>query len=173
MGTEKNNVIDELHRILQINIEWLKFAEAKNGALLVASAGWIFGIISYINQLNCCDILFVIPIVLAFISLTICTISFIPKLKIQNNVVGGVSNIIFFNSIANTNDEGFLKSFHELLKLKSDFDEYELHIANQIVANAKIAKYKYQLFKYAIYFFIASVSTTLVYWIFAKIMEGI
>lgn len=85
--------IDNLKYILDSVNSWLKFAESKNGALLVFNLGVIFGVVRILmsptTTINVWLQYFLIScLFFLIVSACICLVSFIPKIKIPSLLIG-------------------------------------------------------------------------------------
>ncbi len=143
--------------------EWLKFAEAKHGGMLVLNAGLVVGILSsYSNILNFTNKATIFVSSICFgISVFISIISQFPvtqniyynKKKIQN------PNLYFFEDLSCLDITSFTIEYK---KIDKDFEptKFDVDLMNQILVNARIAKSKFCLFKFASY--ITAFSFTLI-----------
>ncbi len=134
--------------------EWLKFAEAKHGGLIVLNAGLIVGILSsYSNIQNCIFkptlllgiVCFGVSIFLSIISQFPVTQNlFYNKKSIQN------PNLYFFGHLCHLDNLTFIDEFKQgdPTFTPSHFDS---NLINQILVNARIAQAKFGFFKFASY----------------------
>ncbi len=146
--------------------EWLKFAEAKHGVLVVLNSGIAFGLLTiykeYQDEINF-KTLFIALTGISF-SIVITLISLFPrssssKVKRKKNQK---INLYFTGHLALLSVEEFKE---ELLKIDSfyEFDRLEEDLMAEIIRNASIASKKYMFFRYAVLLTITSLSVPLVY----------
>ena len=98
--------IDNLKYILDSVNSWLKFAESKNGALLVFNIGVIFGVVRILMSstitMNVWIQYFLIScLFFLIVSACICLISFIPKIETPSLFIGKIAetngiNVLFY-----------------------------------------------------------------------------
>jgi len=134
--------------------DWLKFAEAKHGGLIVLNAGLVVGILSSYNNIQnfiskptvfIGIICFGISVFLSIISQFPVTQNiFYNKKKIQ------YPNLYFFGHLSHFDDQTFIEEFK---KVDSNFAPTKLDtdLINQILINARIAQAKFCYFKFASY----------------------
>jgi len=153
--------------LTQVN-DWLKFAEAKNAALLAVNSALIFGTISILNE-KCFFpiwllIYLYIALVVVIIATAICLISFIPNTKIplisskMNLLKGG--NPIYYGDIAEHNVDSYLESLYQSTGLEfKGIKDIEKKYAEQIICNSRIAVKKFRLFSTALWLTVSCVLT--------------
>jgi hypothetical protein len=164
---------EELNKILDNVIEWLKFAEAKNAGLIVFNSAAIAGVLqAYPAEPT--SLVFFKGVLVAFFSISICIslYTFLPVLKktfpyqkyedAKFETEKANLNCYFFNHHSKINCDQLLS----LLKYKTGDSDYshtnvELDIADQIINNAEIAVSKFKLFTSAAYITFAGVFLTL------------
>ncbi|MFE8598329.1 Pycsar system effector family protein [Archangium violaceum] len=158
----------------QVN-DWLKFAEAKNAALVAASIATIIGLLQanikpdpppnsfqiihsfkffYLNSL---------PWLLGCSGL-ISLISFLPKTTIPfiTSKAGkkDTDNLLFFGDIAKYDTDDYTKALQKSWQTTpSSIGDESKHLSEQIVVNSGIAVWKYSCFKLALWFAIAAAAT--------------
>jgi len=134
--------------------EWLKFAEAKHGGLIVLNAGLVVGILSsYTNIQNFIIkptiligiICFGISVFLSIISQFPVTHNLFYNKKTLNN-----PNLYFFGHLSHLDNQSFIDEYKTVDTgfAPSKFDTY---LINQILVNARIAQAKFGFFKFASY----------------------
>lgn len=138
---------------------WLKFAEAKNGAIIVINSAVIFQTFQLMitssssNQYTIPSIfllLFWIP------SFFVALFSFLPITKITNlsRVETNVSindNLLFYEHIAKYSTERYLNCLCSSLgEQKRDWTKFEFDCASQIIINSRITLRKFFYFKISI-----------------------
>ncbi|MEW5846333.1 MAG: Pycsar system effector family protein [Bacteroidota bacterium] len=134
--------------------DWLKFAEAKHGGLVVLNAGLVVGILSsYSNIQNFIYkptiligiICFGISVFLSIISqFPVTQYIFHNKKAIQN------PNLYFFGHLTHLDSQTFIDEYK---KVDTSFapSKFDTDLINQILVNARIAQSKFVFFKFASY----------------------
>jgi len=190
----KNDIDDTLEKRLETvfkNInDWLKFAEQKNGALLVLNVGIVWGMTRIVSKAeNIIYAIYVINVlgyIFIVLSAIICLFSFFPILTNQSFKISKLKksykdhslfimeqsdkdNSLYFGDISKYKDSEYLRLISKKLGIKKTYTDFEKDYANQIINNSKIAAKKYKLFRYAsiltafgILFFSVSILTQLV-----------
>jgi len=142
---------------------WLKFAEAKNGALIALNSAMIFGLVRammnnknlYIESyVNCMIFLLVVSIVMAILS-------FIPKLKypyIKFDIPSKNDNLLYFGDVSKYSEEEYSKKLMKIIE-KSENDKLDKFYIQQIVINSKITYIKYKQFEIAVWFTLSALLT--------------
>lgn len=135
--------------------EWLKFAEAKHGGLVVFNLALIVGILSsYTNIQHCVfkPIIFVSVISFGF-SIFLSLLSQFPvtqnifyNLKAKSN-----PNLYFFGHLCHFDKTSFV---NHLKSADSSFvpNKFDEDLINQILVNARITQAKFGFFKFSSYF---------------------
>lgn len=166
MNDTLGTIEDRLRDILAGVNDWLKFAEAKNGALLAANLAAIFGITSkdfqdcYLGRL--CSAYSIIPITLLVLSVLICLISFAPKVAIPSARHGGKprdgANLIFYGDLARFEPLPYLEALAKASGQETAaFGGLAVAYATQAIINSRIALKKYRCFNWALWFTIAAI----------------
>lgn len=149
----------------QVN-EWLKFAEAKNGALVVLNSAVVaLSIPPAIASHPWTDLaqlwLWTSWLLLAA-GLLIALLSFLPATQIPfldpAQPTSPNDNLIFFGHARNYDVEEYLHALRERTGAPHD-SGWERDVAGQIITNAKIASWKYSCFKGALWCTIAAIVT--------------
>lgn len=159
---------DRLKFIFDNVNNWLKFAESKNAALLVANSVFIFQVFRILtdnkNTGRFVYICLLVCVVLAAISACLCLLSFIPKISIPSSCTGECvpeenANLIFYGHIAKFTFKRYWEALRTQNIISEEYvqDKFLAAIANQIVINSKIALTKYIFFKIAIWFTVAAI----------------
>tara|TARA_A100001015_G_C14992248_1_gene714508 strand:+ start:371 stop:901 length:531 start_codon:yes stop_codon:yes gene_type:complete len=79
------NLSDKLFDILSHSIDWVKYAESKNAALIVLNTLVVVRLIFQINQFNDINkIIFLFSLFMFFLSIIICCVSFIPVVNYKS-----------------------------------------------------------------------------------------
>lgn len=159
---------DRLKFIFDNVNNWLKFAESKNAALLVANSAFIFQVFRIlIDDENINKFVYfylVICIVLAAISACLCLLSFVPKISIPSISTGEYvqeenANLIFYGHIAMFTPNKYWEALRTQNIISEEYaqDKFLAAIANQIVINSKIALTKYIFFRIALWLTVAAI----------------
>lgn len=126
--------------------DWLKFAENKNALLLATNSGLFFGLLKLYTDEK--TVVYLLPLGVIILSSIICSLSFIPKIKVSgfysNNSKNEKDNLLYFGDISKYTPVEYL----EMLSL--EINQLNNYYANQIVVNSQIALTKFTLFNYAI-----------------------
>ena len=140
--------------------DWLRFAEAKNGALVAFDAAVAFGALSLgigaQGLATWLAVVMVVSAILALISASVALFTFLPKLTsdllAQEEPPSPTDNLLFYGHIAKYTPDSYLEALRTRLRLSQDISPYAEQLAEQIVINAQIASWKYQLFNKALWF---------------------
>ncbi len=147
---------------------WLKFAEAKNGAILVFNSALIAVLFNILEEYNNNDFFIMLYLYEAifFLSLAIviALLSFVPMLEypyISFEEPKENDNLLYFGHIAkyhqhNDRYKSKVKGLLEESDSNSSFDDYYLE---QIITNSKITYVKYKQFEFSIWFTLAAILT--------------
>lgn len=142
----------ELKYIFSNINEWLKFAEAKHGGLIVLNAGIVFGILSSYASIQ---YIFLKPAVFMGVicfglSVFLSILSQFPSRWIANFDKKTIStpNIYFFGHLSHFDPSALIEEF---MKIDPSFAPSRLDkdLINQILINARTTKSKIVLFKVA------------------------
>jgi hypothetical protein len=144
-------VEERLRYILTTVNEWLKFAEAKNGALLVADIAILFGVFSLLNESTGQRVFIYLAIVLVIVSAISSLVSFIPQLKVfsftSKKKTGEKASLIFYRHIAEYEPQSYVEALHaEAGAEPTVIASIEVDYAQQIIMNSQIAVRKYLCF---------------------------
>ncbi|HAT3978648.1 TPA: hypothetical protein KLD78_001525 [Legionella pneumophila] len=146
----------ELKDILARTDEWLKYGEAKNGALLALCGAFTFGLLQNPCKLMgvhwLIDAAFILMLILLVVSMVICLSSFLPKLTppwVNFNHSPNDINILYFGDICCLTPQTFLSTYYDKVDKKESFSKEDSQYAKQIVVNSKIAYIKHTQFKIA------------------------
>jgi hypothetical protein len=153
--------MEETLKTIFANInDWLRFAEAKNGAIIAVNGAAIFGILKSLTEDKDLKVLVCFILLLLIISICVIIYSFIPQLvglknysKLSQEEFDKNKkelNSLFFGSLVNLTSVQFL----DLISYKSAKEQEEIkgiHVdyANQIIINSEIAMTKFLLFRVA------------------------
>lgn len=161
----KNEVDTELQAIFSNVNDWLKFAEAKNGAIIAVSIALIVGIVPILDseQINGWVRFYLITMtVFSGISFLAALMSFLPATQIpplsSRLQPGESSNILFFGHIANHSVDSYLEALEEVLgegKMPSRIGKAYIE---QTIINSKIAVRKYEYFTASLFFLVAALT---------------
>ncbi|MBG1231039.1 Pycsar system effector family protein [Aestuariivirga litoralis] len=157
-------------------VEWVKFAELKNGALVTLNAAFIIGTHQIADWQKPSSNLLIIWLWFStacfLLSIIVGLGSFASKTKIdQFDFMNGPSsasvNPLFFGHIRNLSVDDYLAKLAPNKNFNKR-DEWVKNIASQTIINSKIAQRKFSLFNLALAFFVLGVSSpvgaVLFYW---------
>lgn len=153
--------------------DWLKFAEAKNAALLAFNIGVIVGVARLIefefNKIlsDLSTAYIVAGLMLLVISSLICLLSFIPRLHIPwisyKEKPNMNRNTLFFNDISSHVPKTYLEECSKKMgEGLPNNTEYLEDLATQIIVNSRIALVKYYLFSGAIWITLSAIVTPVI-----------
>lgn len=133
--------------------DWLKFAEAKHGALMVLNSGVVFGVLSVRKDYpQVPPLVFMLVLGCLGLSLLFSFVSLFPRSrKTSINKPKPKNTNLFFNGHLALYDLEDLK--HELnnrLGTSHAFNALEEDLASQVIIASAIAAKKYRLFIYAL-----------------------
>jgi len=162
---------DRLRYVLSNVNEWLKFAEAKNAALLAANSAVVIGALRLADGK-----VFLFPLAeyyfyffIAIVSLggLICLLSFVPKLDIPwllpTTLSKDKDNLVFYGDISGYDPSSYVKALHHQSgKAVKTVDPFEEDLAEQVIINSRIALKKYQLFNIALWLDVTALLTPLI-----------
>lgn len=134
---------DRLRYILSATNEWLKFAEAKNGALLGVNIAIISGLLYVISDVLSKSCIYIV-ISFAGLSALSALLSFIPQLKapleIHQKREDKEKSLIFYGHIAKYDPEAYIKALYSETGTEVPSKlTIELDYAHQIITNSRIA----------------------------------
>ena len=142
---------------------WLKFAEAKNGAIIALNSALIFGLFQICQGIKTDNIILIVYVYSAlislFISIVIAILSFVPKLSHQYTSFGkpkDSDNLLYFSNIAKYSEKEYADKLSSLTNEITDFDKQYI---SQIATNSKITYVKYKQFELAVWFNISAFLT--------------
>jgi hypothetical protein len=170
--------IGVLESTLKQTVDWLKFAEAKNGALVAVGCAAIFGVLRLYPSFSIESVLATLYLasftIFVAAAIVISLTSFIPRvvpplwIKMPNKEEG--DNPLFFGHACKYSKRTYLELFNRYSELDSHKEcKLELAFCDQIVNNSKISFIKYRVFSAAVFLFLAGVLTPLgalvLYWV--------
>lgn len=156
--------IDLLDKTLSKTNDWLKFAEAKNGAIVAVICTVMFGVnrvVVSMEELPGYLLIYLLAFfILSSISLVISLCSFIPKLKkpfwLKTEERTNRDNPFYFGDACKYDGYSYLKLLGITDKNQNRIVE---KLADQIVINSRIASLKYGFFTSAAWLFISALIT--------------
>lgn len=170
--------IDLLESTFKQVVDWLKFAEAKNGALIALGCATIFGVLRLYSSISI-ESIFISSYVASFTifvaaAIAISLTSFIPRITppfwIKMPAKEEADNPFFFGHACKYSKRKYLELFNDYTELDS-YEESKLEVAicDQIVNNSRVSFIKYRMFTVAVYLFLAGVLTPfgalVLYWV--------
>lgn len=158
---------------------WLKFAEAKNGALVTFDTAVLFGLTQVYFEFGSTCVWFnvwtgIVAIQL-FAAIVLCLLSFIARTKVPSFLVSRARsssqlNPLFYGHAAEMQPNVLLNVLGQSVGFVSDGDKLHEDLAQQIVINSKITLQKFALFNAALWVTASALVTPfgaiLLYWIF-------
>lgn len=134
--------------------DWLKFAEAKHGGLIVLNAGLVVGILSSYSNIQ--NFIFKPTILIGIICFGVSVfLSIVSQFPVTQNIFYNKKtvsnpNLYFFGHLSHFDNQTFID---ELKKVDNNFlpTKLDTDLINQILVNARIAQAKYGFFKFASY----------------------
>lgn len=154
--TNRDEAYDKmLTALLGRVLDMLRFAEAKNAALLAFASAWIVGIVNLLSSGKpippgyCYVALAALP--LFILAATIAIASLLPKLQTSTftgDPKGHFQNLLFFADIADMTIDGFKIDIRAAYRQTGDTptDAYLTDLEAQISINSKITKRKHRMF---------------------------
>jgi hypothetical protein len=141
---------ERLKYIFELVNDWLKFAEAKNGALLVAASGLAFATAKQLSRLSnnpCQHWWCSMGIGLLLISVLLCLFSLLPQVNFlwpfSLRETSHEDNLFFFGHIAGYSAQNYLAALYAAENLVSAERKLELDLAAQIVTNSRLTSRKF------------------------------
>lgn len=170
--------IDLLENTLKQIVDWLKFAEAKNGALVALGCATIFGVLRIYSSTSI-ENTFITSYVASFTvfvatAIVISLTSFIPRITppswIKMPEKEQTDNPFFFGHACKYSKIKYLELFNRYTESDSNKEsKLEVALCDQIVNNSRISFIKYRMFSVAVYLFLAGVITPfgalVLYWV--------
>lgn len=150
---ERSDVRDFLEKSLDRVNYWLQFAETKHAALIA----FLVAVLAVLHSGDFIN-LYIFKLIMTIIylgALVISIISFFPRYDKDTSRSTGMyknnDNLLFWKDIAKYSEHDFLKKMYKdfFEKEKQNFDKEEKQYVEEIIINARIAKYKFDLFRTA------------------------
>lgn len=169
--------MDSLQRELDRAVEWVKYAEAKNGLLVVANGAAIVGVVQSAGNISDLHIIWGIYlfnlVILAGCALLVGLTSFLPTLDFATVLPKAAKkpsdNILYFGTIARYSPEYFLEQFDKATGVSTGHSSIDAAYAHQIVVNSRIAVWKFERFSLSAWISMAAYVTPFVvpfvYWV--------
>lgn len=174
----EEKVEEKLKEIFGYINDWLKFAEAKNAAILTFGMGALFGLSSYAEITN--KWIYIVLIIILLLSVMSSLLSFYPnlsnsKIKIITGIFTWIAKFwekencstkeikIFYSDISEkynvdgTKELNYLKNIYKdyyCVEKSNEFNQLEVDYAKEIIINSKITVNKYIFFKASLKLFI-------------------
>jgi hypothetical protein len=165
-------VYEILERTYQDVCEWLKFAEAKNGALLTLNGLAVFEVLKELGDDKSAvyawglHYYFVASVVLLALSLIVIIWSFIPRIWSHKNKRPSLQlegNPLFYGDIYKLDPKYYVNKLIELYgKPNTELLPYLEHQSKQIIQLSQIAIKKYKLFYVALVMSIIAMAVPLI-----------
>ena len=183
---QNKDVESKLLHIFDLVNDWLRFAEAKNGALLAFCSACIFGLLKFPNDWITITSSFraglVVAIVFLLLAILICVWSFFPQItRIEvmlwplTDECKETDNFLFFGDICTYSVEDLFDRLCERYSTPFDFSQHQkqyLHdLANQIIVNSKITMRKFRLFQRALGFVFCCIPAFFISWGIVAVLQ--
>lgn len=160
--------------------EQLRFAEAKNGALITLNSAVVVAVITILADHSQAFSVWALNWLLAIaiscaIAVLVSLVSFMPEMRPRKTrpVVENPTNVFFFGHIRAHPEEDYLRMLFEGLGLSIAPLRAHIHLANQIGTNSQNANKKFQVFAAAAGLTLtAIVLSTLVFGLQSMIWRG-
>lgn len=150
--------------------DWLKFAEAKNAALLAFASAWIVGLINLLSSDKTLPRGFQTAAALALplfaIAAVLTIVSLLPRLR-PHKITGDPAaprNMLFFGDIADLELSEFRQTARKSHRTADGrtSNDYVSDLENQAWINSRIAKRKYRLFNWGAIFTLVAMAILLI-----------
>lgn len=158
MSEDQINIVTLHQENLQRTIDFLKFAEAKNGAAIAFASALVLSTMQARGQLSDLRLHETVGLCVALLGGLVSARSFLPQLswkKTKKNPGCSQTNLLFFGDIAKLSAEDFQSSFSSRYVNGSEALEHDLSV--QTVANSRIAVDKMKHFSLATMLLVLSV----------------
>jgi hypothetical protein len=156
---------DRLRYILGLCIDWVKYAERKNAALLVAASGLVLSLIGYFptktssSGIRAC---FWISCASIALSAVLSLVSFVPQIQFpwiaSRRKTGSDDNLFFFGHIADYSASELVDALYRAEGAQAIPNKLQMDLAGQIIVNARISLNKFRLFTVAIWLTVVGVA---------------
>jgi hypothetical protein len=153
---EQRKALNEvLTGTLSRTIDFLKFAETKNAALLTFASAWLIGLTSLLTGDRVLDprtrVGLAVALLLFALAALVALSSFLPKLELRrfHRNPDQPKNLLYFGHIAEFEPSAYLKRLQQRYAANSApavSDEYLQDLSVQVSANASITKLKFTTF---------------------------
>ena len=164
-------MLQPLEHVLVLVSDDLRFAETKNAALLTANAAAVIGIgqvfVSH-PHLGADATAYLLAVGLAgMVSGMLGLVSFIPRVRPRgpraHEVPEPGDNLLFYHHIRKYEGEGYLRAMLAAAQQPEHLPTpLERMYADQIVASARIADRKFELYRYAVWITITGLTTPVI-----------
>ena len=163
---------EKLYQLYLQTNELIKFAETKNAALIAFNGAVILGVLKLISDFKSAHwFLFYLIFVLSMnlVSAFIMIVALAPQMisKELSNVVGKGTNLLYFGSIAKLNPDIYVELLKEKYAFQSENEAYERDLARELIIVCQIAVRKFKLFKLAMAWTFAGITTPVGIFVYA------
>ena len=157
---------DRMRYIFGVVNEFVKFAEAKNLGLIVASTGilTVYFSSNVYHDYSSGRIFYmgINFVVFQFITLILSASSFASRTIVDSKLYGHRNdigdNVIFFGHISGKSEKEYLQYFLKETEIDDD-SKFLQDLSHQIVVNSRIASRKFKIFNISLWTFVASFIT--------------
>lgn len=142
MANDTQAIIEESRRNLDRAIEFLKFAEAKNGAAIAFASALVLTTLQIKDGLSQLSLHELIGCIFALAAALVCARSFIPVMSWSKNNDGKATkkNILFFGDIGSMSSEEYSRALAQ--SLSGSANTLPQEYAVQVVTVSRIARDK-------------------------------
>ncbi len=158
-NSTRSEAEDHLLQLLQMVNEWLRFAEAKNAALLGLSGLSLTAVLGFVTQVeaigNWAAGLLVVGSGLWIASTLALTVSFLPRTDLLNitsrlsSTPDESDNLYYFAHLAKFDAAGLLQALDLQSEPEAPRYRFEKDLADQLIANSRITNDKLGAFQMA------------------------
>lgn len=143
-------------------LDFLKFSEAKNAALVTFSSAWIIGLLSLLSSekslTSAIKSGISLSLPLFFVAATIGLISFLPRTNLRGftrlQSTRHAPNLLYFNDISAMKLDDLRAQME--LRYGNGGNEYLADLCIQIAVNSQIVSAKFAMFKWGMFIVIAA-----------------
>ena len=179
----QKSLTEQLIFIFENTNNWMKFAEAKNGALLILNSGLIFGYLGILpyTVFDCPFLILLYSIsfiIFCLLALFVNLFSFLPFFKPlvlipSKKKTNLIPNVLFWGDLSKINAEELINRLNDQKNESLVLDQYQKDLSSQIIINSAITHRKYNLFTYSVWLTIFGLITPILGIVFLLIYRKI
>lgn len=157
-----------LQLVLGFVNDWLRFAEAKNAALLAANSAIVFGLLRSLVSLQSLPAWVSIYLYVAIgaigVSAALSMLSFVPRIRLPwiaaTRRPSAEDNLLFYGDITGYGARSYLEALYQRSAIEPpEVSDLEEDYAEQIIVNSRIALMKYRFFAFAAWITLSALLT--------------